>query len=233
MMFDADLLMKEEPLHRDLVDHVRRTSFGEMVHHPLVITTLPMGLKRCATVNALYEQKLCQLGEAALANNFHRLVMLYERPYRFEGLTKSIAHGLPLGTPQYWELVGEVWRDSENIRENRKGWSDIWLGNASNRHHAMTESDREVFSGLRNRFRIYRGDMFWNPDHGWSWTLSRAKAIWFAHRFTEKDGLANRGGFVHTAYVEKADVLAYFGSRDEKEIVVDPSKLSKPEYVTI
>ena len=59
-------------------------------------------------------------------------------------------------------------------------------------------------------------------ESGISWTLDYNKAEWFARRF-----LAGGTGYgvVAEAICNPKDVIAYFESRGEKEIVIDPSKV--------
>lgn len=51
-----------------------------------------------------------------------------------------------------------------------------------------------------------------------SWTLDSEKAEWFAHRFDED-------GAVYEAKIDKAHVYAFFSSRNESEVIVDPAFL--------
>ncbi len=232
---NLDLLMKEEPLHDDLEQYVRRTSvMGEMVHSPLVISPL-YSRQRCAHINGLYEQKRAQIAEAAAERNWHRIVMLHERPYRFTALQECLMRGLEEGSSDFWEVVGQVWVDSENIHEHFSAWRSLWKGGDSGgstefRYRAMSEEDREGFSKLRSRIRIYRG-YSWNRGVklGMSWTTSRQKAAWFAQRFDERGS-----GHVITAYVDKASIYAFFARRGEQEVVVDPDVIgNKWEHVDL
>lgn len=230
---DNDML-KMEPLNDALSGHIITTStLGQMVHHPLVIMPL-YSRDRCALINKCFEQKTEQLERAIHERDWHRYIMLYERPYRFDGLEAAIRNGLCDDPKDFWKIVGQVWCDSENIRENYAKWRTLWSSEsmAQDRHACMSEEDRRAFSRLKSRIRIYRGIGARHYDtggDGLSWSLSREKAIWFAHRFTD---IPSRG-WVRSAWVEKENVYAYFGARNESEIVVDPIHLIKPEYIDI
>lgn len=49
------------------------------------------------------------------------------------------------------------------------------------------------------------------------------KAAWFAHRFDKGSEM----GYIQKAIVSKKDMLAYFQSREEEEVVVDTFKIKK------
>ena len=51
-----------------------------------------------------------------------------------------------------------------------------------------------------------------------SWTLDRDTAEWFAHRFGEN-------GTVYEAQIQKKYIYAFFNSRNEPEVIVDPKHL--------
>lgn len=212
-----------QPLHPDLESHIQQgTMSGMMVHHPLVITPL-YSKTHCSLINTQYLQKLEMVKEAANQLDFYRMVMLYERPYRYEALQIAIALGLEDHPEKYWEVVRQVWTDSENIHENMDAWRALWKADAPKRHLVMTQSDRAAFSRLPKKVRVYRGHDFSYGRLGLSWTTDRKKAIWFAHR-------TNRIPYLSMAMAPKDKIYAYFNGRDEKEIVIDTDNLSNIEY---
>jgi hypothetical protein len=102
----------------------------------------------------------------------------------------------------------------------------------------MTEEERARLGALPPKVTIYRG--FVRPGgtwRGWSWTLSRERAEWFARRPLDRIGayrLSLHGlrvnpravPHVATARVAKRDVLAFLGERKEEEILVDPRRVA-------
>lgn len=86
----------------------------------------------------------------------------------------------------------------------------------------MDHDERRVLANQPDTFTIYRGTEA--PDGlgaGFSWTLSRERAVWFARRFDKGEPT------LITATVGRARVIAYLAGRGEEEIVV------LPEHVTI
>ena len=229
MFGDPMEMMKEEPLHDDLVDYVSDGILGKMVHHPLIIAPLSMGIERCSLVNSGYRQKKEASDLALRERDFRHFVMLHERPYRISALLGAARHGLMEAPEEYWPLVGWVWTDSENIWENIDLWKTVWTDAAApaDRHLVMSDHEREEFSLLPRRIRIYRGHNYGKAQRGMSWTTDHRKAEWFAHRFQDQRA------HVSTAYIDKEKVLAYFLNRGEKDIVVNPLDLKQVEYLSI
>jgi hypothetical protein len=126
-----------------------------------------------------------------------------------------------VGASKVWPLVGHVWRDSESIAQSADEWEEVWShaydrdGNFRKGHRrVMSAPDRRVYDALPKFVTIYRGCESEDYVCGYSWTLDRERAEWFARRFSS-------GGVVAKAEVHKSVILAYFSERNESEIVVD------------
>ncbi|OQM74703.1 hypothetical protein BFN67_03440 [Pseudaminobacter manganicus] len=78
----------------------------------------------------------------------------------------------------------------------------------------MSAADRRAYDALPEVLTIYRGCE--SEDHigGYSWSLDRDRAEWFARRF-------GVDGVIGKLEIQKLDALACFGERNEAEIVVD------------
>ena len=83
----------------------------------------------------------------------------------------------------------------------------------------MDADEVEIFNKLDNELTIYRG--FYSNEYydALSWTLDYDKAHFFARRFN------NTKGSIFQANIKKDDIYAYFECRNEKEIIVDYTKL--------
>ena len=81
----------------------------------------------------------------------------------------------------------------------------------------MTEEEIHQLSELNNPVTIYRGVTDYNADdiNALSWTLNLEKALWFSKRF-------NSEGTVYEAQIDKTHIIAFFNTRDESEIIVEP-----------
>lgn len=82
----------------------------------------------------------------------------------------------------------------------------------------MEEDDYKRYQELPDEITIYRGVKPKSSTKALSWTLSKKTAKWFADRF-------EKNGQVYQAKIKKENVLAYFNSRNEEEIIADFTKL--------
>jgi hypothetical protein len=79
----------------------------------------------------------------------------------------------------------------------------------------MSENDICAFNSLPEQIEVWRGTAYKRSVNGLSWTLDPEKAAWFARRFCWK----SRVPLVAKGIEQRGDFLAYFGDRDEQEIV--------------
>jgi hypothetical protein len=221
---DDDLLLLKEALHPDLRRCVRASPWEPgtfVLYHRLVIA---MGLdpQRAAIENRRYELASAEVREAMRSGDWSRYVYLHERPYRFAAL-KRIA-GKIESHMVYWNLLADVWQDSENIHQTRIGWIRLWNTDRPGKHHSMTDEERTELARLPNVLTIYRGIGDGRGRTGLSWTLDREKAIWFAGRFSGRPTLL-------TANANKSDVHALLLGRKEQEVVIDKFRTTSIEKV--
>lgn len=211
-----DLMLSTEPLCPELADTVQEMSSGiRMVHHPLLVGMLHVP----AIMNAQLEHKKEAVERAFNERNWSSYVGLHERPYRIDALLHAVENGLSKTPKLYWENISWVWMDSENIHENFATWIDLWKADVPQRYCVMTNKERKALRDLPTSIPIWRGVQHRDAISGMSWTINRDKAIWFAKRWSGQNPL------LIEATILKKDVLAYFSSRNESEIVVDPTNL--------
>jgi len=215
-----------EDLDPELITYVCDSDIGTSIKHPLVYSILHHDVLN-ARVNAQLRQKKIAVAEAYRDGEWYSYVFLHERPYRVDAFT-VIEHLLEDG--EYWELLGSVWTDSENIWQNYEVWRDLLTESREDRERMMSEEERAELAALPSEFTIYRGaprtEEFDIP--GLSWTLDRQRGEWFAHRSIRFGTETRRDAVLHTATVNKADVLAFFDGRGEREIVVLPEDVNDP-----
>lgn len=143
-------------------------------------------------------------------NTAYRITLLkYAKDY----LTKST----------FSKLFGDIWVESEDPNNDANvslaelvKWFKI-----SDKTKLMNEEDYHTWLSFPETLTIYRGVAVGRKPYGLSWTTEKEKAEWFAHRYdTEK-----KAGYVQYVEIQKNEALAYFNTRDEKEVVVDGRKI--------
>lgn len=133
-----------------------------------------------------------------------------------------------LSLEDFSELLGKIWVNQENpncdcnvpIKEAIR-----WF-NEANKQKLMNSNDYEIYLNLPDEIEVYRGVSVGRNKNGLSYTMNREKAEWFQKRF-ETD---NKKGYLIHAIVKKKDVLAYFNTRDEDELVINSLAIEKEIY---
>jgi hypothetical protein len=203
--------MSEEPLHPDLVDWVEDGQWGKMLRHPLVYS-VPVMLPGHA--NRTYAYKRKAIAEAQAEQDWHTVVFLHERPYRLTALIDTVVgrdeFDQVLPATDHFDLVADVWVDSENIQQNEEEWRAVLLNFTEVNQTAPflgTEEERTAFNALPDPIPAYRGGIVGD----WSWTTDQKIAQFFARR---------SGYPVREALIPKADCFGYFTRRGEAELLV-------------
>jgi hypothetical protein len=209
-----------ESLDPELVPYLEESkSFGQMLRSPLVydIPHWPAMAYRC---NDQLRYKKQALAEASLKGDWHSYVWLHERPWRAYAMW-VIARRIK-SNDDYWELLGQLWCDTENLHTASHGSLTRMIETKRGRRHMLMEpEERAELAGMADEIRIYRGySAPGGKRRGWAWTTDSHRATWFA----ERNARIHRASepVVVSALVKKADVIAYFTRRSESEIVVNP-----------
>lgn len=223
-----ELLTRQEDLDPELTLWLSDGPLGPCLKHPLVFSIMHSPQMN-ALVNEQLRQQKKKVAFAREAKDWSMFVFLYERPHRLQAF-QSIAWrpDAPSG-PEYWALLGKVWSDTENARQDLAGWRDVLTADQEGREYMSSEGVRSMLTsppeefGLAPMTRVYRGYHHDDALEGFSWTLDRTRAKWFATRLREASDPPAK---VATGWVARENVIAYITSRDEEEFVV------LPEHVT-
>lgn len=196
-----------EPLHPDLVPYMETSDSGwEMLRHPLVYQ---VPFRSNGSANAVYIQKQNQVKDALGSWNYKKFVWLHERPYRLEAFKKIEKK---LGDVSYWQLLTEIWVDTENQYAYLKDWKKFLTSERQHRHYMMNEEDDQLLRSLPEEVTIYRGCQKGLNEKGLSWTLDKSKAEFFANRFSKK-------GIILEKKIPKSEIVALLTVRGETEII--------------
>ena len=186
-----------EKLHPELRLYLEQGAYFPMLRHPLIFS-VPYFEGQDEMLNKYFEQKKEQLSKALIKEDYSSYVFLHERPYRFMAFMR-IGYKIT-DTKKYWELLGEIWTDSENIWQYKKEWKKYLSVKYPNKEYFMSEEDREAFKNLPDKLIVYRGYEVGKNKEGFSYTLDKNKAEWFSKRF-------NKSGAIQELEIDKKDVL--------------------------
>lgn len=213
--------MPDEELDAELEEFVYTQGSMPVLKHPLVF-----GVPYFPQMNHIFNRQLHakkeRLQQAERDQDWMMVLLLRERPYRVEAFL-DIADQI-VSDHEWWDAVRYLWEDTENLHE----WGDDVVRTLLSRPHPemlMTQEEREFVDQLPDAVTIYRGYVKQGRRSnliGWSWTLDKNKAIWFANRFITSSETAR----LASATVEKGQILGYLSGRNESEIVVDPELLN-------
>lgn len=125
-----------------------------------------------------------------------------------------------LSKTDFSKLLAAAWVDSENPNEdvNVSIKTLISWYKFVDKSVLMDSEDYKIYLSLPEKITVYRGVKPGGNEKGLSWTRNIKQAKWFADRF-------EKNGYVLSATIDKENVLAYFDTRGEEEIIVDTSKL--------
>ncbi len=101
---------------------------------------------------------------------------------------------------------------------------EAWF-NKADKSYLMSKGEQKIFGELPEQVIVYRGVSSPAYKCGFSWTLNKKVAFWYADR------CESHNTCVYECTVDKKDILCYFDTRDEAEIVLLPSMLK--EFGTI
>jgi hypothetical protein len=201
-----------EPLHPDLIPYFEADgALGAQVRHPLVYQ---VPLWSNGSANAYYLQKKKDLEKAIAEKNFNQIIYLHERPYRLQAFIQIAPQ---LSDTKYWSILSGIWTDTENQWQNLEQWKELLSANRSSRHYLMDESEVQLLNSLPEFVKIYRGCVKGLNENGLSWTLDKAKAKFFANRFSKE-------GIILEREIPKSEIIAVFLGRGESEVICEVKK---------
>jgi hypothetical protein len=201
-----------EALHPDLEECLCEDE-SRLVDHPLM-RVFATSLEHAASLNKMYQSKSDDRDQAIEDGDWSTYVQLHERPHRPDAFIEIKDD---LSDKSYWELLGEVWMDTEYPWQNQSKWKALWGSGRPEKQFAMSIEEREALALLPDALTIYRGVGKGNNVDGLSWTLSREKAVCFVRRFGPRLG----DGLLITATANKQDVHAFLDGRKEQEVIVE------------
>ena len=156
-------------------------------------------------------------------DNYMAFSVFITKPYRMLFLKLTKNH---LNIKDFSNFLIDAWINDENANRNINIPKKELLGyfKKAEKDYLMNKSELDIYSKLDDIVTVYRGVTDYNKDDikALSWTLEIEKAEWFAERYSEA---FDQSGYVFKAKINKKDILAFCDQRDEKEIILDYTKL--------
>lgn len=216
----ADLMNTQEDLDPELEEYYEDE--GPMgfscIRHPLVYSILHSPNQN-AMVNAQLKAKQKALSKAFLEKQWSSYIFLHERPYRLDAFMAVCGK---FTDEEYWHLLGSIWTDSENIRQNEMDWRLAMTSDRPGRDGMMDAEERAVlYEDLESEVEVHRGFCHPGRERGMSWTKNPVVAKFFARRLAQP----GQTKYLATGRVRREHILVYFTGRSEEEIVVLPENV--------
>lgn len=223
-----DLMNSQEELDEELEPYYEEDgALGwASIRHPLVYSILHTPNQN-AMVNAQLKAKQKAVAEAFRDKKWTSYIYLHERPYRLDAFMGVCDR---FTDEEYWDLLGSIWTDSENIRQNEGAWRLAMTSDRPGRDTMMDAEERAVlYEDLEWQVDVYRGFCYPGRERGMSWTHNRVVAKFFARRLAQHD----QTKYLATGRVRRDKILAYFDGRSEYEVVVLPEDVKDIEITEL
>lgn len=228
MLQQTDLESVKATAKALLMTDIHQSQMSPIVHHPFTSTAIVAIQTNGKTevLNLLanpdnltkWQKTMSELIDNA--KNPFAIFAMVNKPYLLTMLKYSMAY---LSKADFSNILANSWLDSEapNRDVNVTKKQLVAMFKKADAHYLMTEEERKIFDRLEDPVTVYRGVTPYNNDNirALSWTTNLPTAKWFATRFADR-------GTVYEALIEKKHILAYFDSRHEFEVVVDPKHLT-------
>ena len=203
--------IEQQELNPDLMPYLEKGRLFPMLRHPLVYS-VPYYEGLNQMINRQYEMKLKMIADYVKKSDWSGYIYAHERPYRLQAFLQ-LSRKHEISDREYWELLGEIWTDSENIWAYKAQWKRLLSSDRGEKEFFMSEEDREALKSLPDKITVYRGYQPGKNKTGFSYSLSEEKARWFSKRFRTDGEVAKRE-------IQKSKIFAYTNARSEQEVII-------------
>lgn len=149
--------------------------------------------------------------------NVYQIFAMVSKPY-LPGFFKWV--NSDLSEKDYAEMLAHLWTRVEfpntNVDVSTSEFRTLFK--KAKKKFLMDKDEYKTFEALPQTITVYRGLQKDATAKALSWTLDKSVAEWFAHRF-------DYNGEVVEGSIDKNYVFAYFDRRNEKEIVLDYTRV--------
>jgi len=135
-----------------------------------------------------------------------------------------------LNDAEYWYCLREAYQDSDNTYSSRHYLRALFSAQKKYRNNLMKKREIDFIINLPAKLKIFRAmtvDEADNKKYGVSWTLDHSKALYFKDKYGRNYATKDKEKTIIDLDIDKQDVIAYWGDRDEKEIIYVHNKESR------
>ncbi len=129
----------------------------------------------------------------------------------------------------YWYALRRAYQMSDNLYEFSDDVLRCFTRGDEDRDRLMTNEELQYLNSLPDTITIYRGMTKYEQkkgEFGVSWSLKKGVAKHFADKYVRNFSTNHLDKTVHSITVNKKDVIAYFGEREEYEIIyIQPERI--------
>jgi hypothetical protein len=202
--------MKTVELHEDLLPYLELGKPFDMLRHPLYYS-VPYLKGMNDMINEQYVARKKYVAKLLVEKKYYEFIFMHEKPCRLDSFLSVCKLLQP---SDYWDILRDIWTNSENIWQNKDVWARLLNAKIPDRHLFMESDDAEYLAKLPNQIIVYRGCIEGRNEDGMSWTIKKEIATRMSKRYFAKNGI------VITKVINKTEVFAYLSSRNEHEIIL-------------
>lgn len=217
-----ELVNREEPLRKRYMRYVVERDGGRLaLHHPFFYAPV-IHLDRCAHLHRDIETMEALAAELLGDGNVHDFVLCHTKPFQVAAFRKALRKlGAKIKDRDYWVTLRAVYELASNPSAHWFTFKRWFSSRRRDREYLMEPEERDLFRRLPDSFPVYRGYSRFRGK-GFSWTLDRRVADWFAHRRADLGQPR-----VITGVARRDDVLALLESAGEAEVLVPHGLVTK------
>ena len=202
-------IVKIKPLDFNMASHPFTSSIYACSKTRILILTNPEDYNE-------WESKLFNLIDRT--ESVIKLFFLVNKPYLLTVL-KFVKPYLSLA--DFSNILSYAWTSSENPNKDVNVNINTlikWFKEAD-KLSLMDKEEYITYQNLPNELVLYRGISTKSNPKGISWTRNLETAKWFANRFSAPNN------YILKAKVTKKDILCYFNSRNEDEVIINTKNI--------
>ena len=182
-------------------------------------------LNTCANLH--YKHNLKEYNRCLKKKDFYGAEFWVEKPHKLKWFIRNYKKIYSrYGDKKYYSMLSDALTYVDYHYYTKQYYHKL-ISIGKDPHLMMDKKEMKKYDSLPDKFYIFRGvctdwplddRRYLRPYIGNSWTLDKEKAIWFTQwLFAKKSPFR----YLLKYMASKEEIIAYFGNRKEKEVLVD------------